>query len=61
MQQYALVLNISKAHNRAMDKAIDRDYARMMNELRAASQDWHHDVREPRKRSLSLRRRLTRH
>ncbi|GAA1752982.1 MAG TPA: hypothetical protein PKH97_15395 [Tetrasphaera sp.] len=44
-----------------MDKAIDRDYARMMNELRAASQDWHHDVREPRKRSLSLRRRLTRH
>lgn len=35
-----------------MDKAIDRDYARMMLELRVASQDWHQDVRAPRKRSL---------
>ena len=46
----ALVPNISEAHNRGMDK--NRPGLRPHDErTRAASQDWHHDVREPRKRS----------
>jgi len=34
-----------------MDRPIDRDYARMMTELRTARQDWHTTVQSP-KRSL---------
>ncbi|CCI52565.1 hypothetical protein [Nostocoides jenkinsii] len=37
-----------------MDKPIDRDYARMMTEVRAASQDWHHTAM-PTKRGLLYR------
>jgi hypothetical protein len=38
-----------------MDRPIDRDYARMMNELRAASQDWHNPADPAVRRSFLYR------
>ena len=32
-----------------MDRPIDRDYARMMTELRTARQDWHTTVQSPKR------------
>ena len=38
-----------------MDRPIDRDYARMMTELRTVRQDWHHTAEVPAKRRFFLR------
>ncbi len=38
-----------------MNSTTDRDYARMLNELRAASQDWHNPAAPMPKRSLVYR------
>ncbi|CCH72625.1 hypothetical protein [Nostocoides australiense] len=38
-----------------MDRPIDRDYARMLTELRTVRQDWHTELPQPKKRSIVYR------